>query len=135
MKFPCSICLMLIALTGCGGATGNNSVVVAGKVTLNDAPLETGTISLIPADGQGASAAINIVNGEFETTIAPGKKLVRIYAEKVAGQQLRNPSDPNSEKYDVMQPIIPKQYNEATTLTLDVPAEGIKTAAFPLKSK
>jgi hypothetical protein len=125
-------CVVLcVAAIGCSADTGGR-VTISGDVTLNGAPLETGTISFMPADGKGATAGATITAGKYETEIAPGAKKVSITAEKVISQRPRDPADPSGEQITETQKLIPPQYNDQTTLTVDVPATGKKDANFAL---
>lgn len=123
--------LLCMVVVGCG-KDGGGRVTIGGSVTLNGTPLETGTISFLPADGKGASAGATITNGKYETEIAPGSKKVSISAEKVISQRPRDPADPSGEQITETQKLIPPQYNDQTTLTVDVPATGKKDADFAL---
>ncbi len=136
MKRFVSACVLagLVALAGCGG-DGASGVEVAGTVTLDNTPLETGVITFLPADGKGATAGATITNGKYSTKIEPGSKKVSIISEKVIGQTPRDPADPSGEQITQTQQIIPPQYNDQSTLTLDVPAGGKKDADFPLNSR
>lgn len=108
---------------GCGGSNGAK-IEVTGNVTFDGTPVETGTITFMPADGKGASAAGKIVSGEYTALVPPGEKQVSIIGERVAGQQKRDPSDPNSETFDVTESFIPPQYNAKTTLTATIKGNG-----------
>jgi hypothetical protein len=134
-RFVCACVLVgLAAIAGCGG-DGASGVTVSGTVTLDNAPLETGMITFLPSDGKGASAGATITNGKYRTKIEPGPKKVSIISEKVIGQTPRDPADPTGEQITQTQQIIPPQYNDQTTLTLDVPAGGKNDADFTLTSK
>lgn len=136
MKRFVSACVLasLVALTGCGG-DGTSGVNVSGTVTLDNAPLETGMITFLPVDGKGATAGATITNGKYSTKIEPGSKKVSIISEKVTGQTPRDPADPSGEQITHTQQIIPPQYNDQSTLTVDVPAGGKSDADFPLTSR
>lgn len=72
-----ALCVTIgIALTGCGGVPGTT---VTGKVTYEGAPVESGAISFMPADGKGAAAGASIVNGTYKVEgVPPGKKIVEV---------------------------------------------------------
>ncbi|HTN77877.1 MAG TPA: hypothetical protein VL096_21615 [Pirellulaceae bacterium] len=124
--------LAMVSFTGCGDSGAVNQVKVSGKITMDGTPLETGVVSFMPADGKGASAGATIANGQYSALVAPGLKKVSIYAEKVVGQQPRDPQDPAGEKTDVVQQLVPKKYNDNSQLQLDVPATGNNAADFAL---
>ena len=122
-----------LLLCGCGGSNGG-SVEVTGKVTFDGTPVEGGTITFMPADGKGASAAGKIVSGEYTAAVPPGQKQVSIIGERVVGQEKRDPNDPNSETFDVTESFIPPQFNAKTTLTATISGDG-EPIDFELTSK
>jgi hypothetical protein len=81
---------------GCGGG---QAAQVSGRVTLNDQPLATGTVTFHPADGEGAVAVGLIdVQGRFQIStgtdagLAPGAYIVTVVATEAF-----QPADPNAE--------------------------------------
>ena len=74
MKLRCSVLLLFVvsalSVVGCGKSDGPKTYVVKGTVTLDDQPLPTGRINLVPTDGKGASAGTEIKNGKYEVRIA-----------------------------------------------------------------
>lgn len=132
--------LSLIAVTcalsvvGCGKSDGPKTYVVKGTVTLDDQPLPTGHINLVPTDGKGGSAASEIRNGKYEVRIVPGQKSVEITSEKVTGKQKAYPGDPKSPEFDIKEQIIPAKYNSNTELKVDVKAQGATESNFKLVS-
>ena len=52
MLAPAALALFVLAASGCGAGTAK----VTGKVTLDGAPVENGTILFTPKDGKGQSA-------------------------------------------------------------------------------
>src|SRR5690349_12411989 len=68
---------------GCAPANPLGRVAIAGKVTLDGQPVETGTIEFAPAAG-GVGSGAKIVSGSYaieeQKGLPPGKYLVRIYA-------------------------------------------------------
>jgi hypothetical protein len=66
----------MAAFLGCEGTSGTT---VTGKVTYDGAPVESGAISFMPVDGQGAAAGATIVNGVYKVDgVPPGKKIVEV---------------------------------------------------------
>ncbi|WP_417730422.1 hypothetical protein [Rosistilla oblonga] len=116
---------LLVTLTtlGCGSDTGGR-VDVSGKVTLGGAPLESGTIEILAADGSSQSGA-TITNGEFsipaERGLKPGDYIVKIFAgdETVAAVEAA-PGD--SSAAPVSKERIPPEYNVESTLTAKIEA-------------
>jgi len=123
--------LLAASLAGCGGVV-DDSVPISGSVTLDGAPLPSGTITFLPSDGVGPSAGAQIAEGKYETRAVPGPKQVTIVAqrEKAGGTAAPNPhAGPPTEQY------LPAKYNTRTELKADVPAEGSETVDFALTSK
>lgn len=79
----------LLALTGCGDS-GNT---VRGRVTIDGQPVESGSITFEPADGQGQATGALITVGAYELTGAqapgPGAKTVVIQASRKTGRTVK----------------------------------------------
>ena len=113
--------LMLLTLGCFGGADGPERVVVSGKVTYMGKPVEAGMIRFVPAEGPVAEALIE--DGNYSVThrggVPVGAQRVEIRGEKVVKaapiEADGGPEDAVTEQY------IPRQYNEDSTLTFDVP--------------
>ncbi len=124
--------LALVGLAGCGGGSiGPEMVVVAGQVVFDGQPLETGSISFIPSDGQGPTAGAEIVKGQYKTSVTPGPKRVEIRSTKVVGQRKTYEDMPDSPTVDVVEELIPPRYNAESDLQHSV-AKG-KSAAVNFK--
>ncbi|MFI4876784.1 MAG: hypothetical protein ACIALR_15645 [Blastopirellula sp. JB062] len=108
--------------------------LVSGVVTLDDQPLENGSISFLPIDGKTATAGGIIKNGQFSISMPPGKKKVEIVGAKVIGQRAAYAGDKNSPMVDVTKEIVPSQYNVSSQLVVDV-ATGENHEKFVLTSK
>lgn len=115
---------LTIALLGAVsvGCQPSNMATISGKVTLDGKPIENGTISFIPADGNSSSAGERITNGEYKLTLPPGTKKVEIMASAVVGQRAAYGGQGDSPKVDVMRSIIPERYNVQSELTIEVEA-------------
>jgi hypothetical protein len=78
----------LLAAVGCGPSL----VTVEGKVNLDGAPVDSGTISFAPADGKGQSIGGAIKDGSYrvqaEKPAALGAKNVAITAIRKTGKQI-----------------------------------------------
>jgi hypothetical protein len=124
------VILIFAASTGCSKDAKHGTVV--GTVTLNGQPLPTGIIRFIPADGKTPSADAPITDGKFSVVVATGEKKVSISAPRVVGKRkMYNTAD--SPTVDVVEELLPAQFNVDTTLTLSV-ASGTQQPAFELKS-
>jgi hypothetical protein len=67
---------ILLAATGCESSTG-----ASGTVTYDGRPVEKGTITFLPADGQGPAAGGEIRDGQYRVDdLTPGAKIVQIEA-------------------------------------------------------
>ena len=76
--------LLLPVIVGCGPGNPLGRQAVGGKVTLDGAPLDNGTISFSPESGAGVSSGTVVKDGRYSIDAAkglpPGKYLVRINA-------------------------------------------------------
>ena len=126
---PFLAAVLLLLAGGCGG---DGRVEIGGKVTLDGVPVETGTISFQPADGDGPTAEALISNGRYAVAVALGKKKVAIQGYKVVGQEHVFPDDPTSPLAPKTEPIVPEKYNTQTTLTFDV-SEAVDDADSDLQ--
>jgi hypothetical protein len=120
----------LMATVGCAGDTKHGTV--SGRVTLDSQPLTTGAIHFEPIDGQTATAAAVITDGQFTAKVPPGEKRVLISAPKVVGKQ-KMYETPDSPTVDITEEMLPKRYNSQSTLTCTV-ALGSQEETFELTS-
>jgi hypothetical protein len=121
---------LLLCLSGCGRRDGLTEI--SGAVTYDGQPVKKGAISLLPADGQGPTAAAVIADGKYSVKVTPGKKQVKIEGFRVTGQKQYNPRDPKSPMVDVQEQILPERYNAKTELSREI-ASGAKTVDFALE--
>lgn len=113
----------LLPLAGCGGAdSGPVLYVLKGSVQFEGAPIESGEVILVPADGSGSPAGATIANGAFELKAPAGLKTVRITAMRDVPGKFRE--DNPGEKVAVREQYIPKKYNDESTLTMTVEAKS-----------
>lgn len=121
-----------MALPGCG----RGGMPVSGAVSFDDAPVDRGTISFVPADGIGPTFGGLIEAGRYAVVApTPGTKIVRVSAVRPTGRKI--PPDPlvgETAPVDEIAPYIPEQYNDQSTLTCDVVA-GPNHFDFHLKSR
>ena len=125
------LCLLLLLPAGC---SENGLVEVAGQVTLDDKPLEKGTISFMPADGKGPSAAAIIEQGAYSVEVAPGEKKVEILGYKSTGKRRYDENDPSSPMIDINKQILPERFNTKTELTREV-TPAARQHDFAVKSQ
>lgn len=124
-----------ILLAAIVGATGCNSKpaqgVVAGVITLDGKPLETGTIRLSPLEGAGNTAGGSIESGgNYSVAIAPGKYRVEISATALRGGK----SDRHSGGVEAVVQLVPEKYNTKSQLSVDV-TSGRNEHPFNLESR
>lgn len=128
------VCLVLPVLLGMiVGCQQGNSTTLTGKVTLDGKPIENGTISLIPADGNTATAGTRITNGEYSLALPPGTKRVEISAAEVVSRRAAYQGESNSPQVDVMKSIIPARYNRESELSIEIKS-GSNQRDFDLES-
>jgi hypothetical protein len=103
--------------TGCG-PTDAQKITIQGRVTLDGVPLPQGSVIFIPSDPALGAAGGRIAEGVLTVTTFKGPHKVEVYAEK----QVTRPVPPGAppEAGISFVSIIPKRYNEKTTLTFDV---------------
>jgi hypothetical protein len=108
---------------------------VSGEVTFGGKPVEDGTISFEPADGQGSTTGGKIMAGKYEITGDaapwPGKKIVRIFGVQKTGRRV---AGFGGVMADEVVPYIPDIYNARSTLTCELVAGGSSQIDFNLKS-
>ena len=102
---------------GCGSKFGD----VTGKVTLAGLPVNMGTITFVPANGGGPTAAEKIKEGQYSIRILPGEYKVQISGFRKLGERHVN-GDPTSPIKDILEEIVPDRYNGATTLNREIKA-------------
>jgi hypothetical protein len=102
-------------------------------VTVDEQPLEEGTIHFAPADGQSQSQAAVIREGKYGTELARMNYKVQIFAPKPAKVVAKlDENGPGGGPR--MEEMLPPRYNVQSELTLSVTGPT-KTANFDLKSK
>jgi hypothetical protein len=124
---------LAISVAGC--SSGAEELTVTGKVTLDGAPLKSGQIRFVMADGQGPTAGAVITDGQYSAVLSPGEKTVEIRAavegpaRAMYGQAPATPSA-NSGGGE----MIPARYNDQTELKAQVDADHVEHN-FELQSK
>lgn len=126
------IMVLLLLVAGCG-----RSVNIEGKVTFDGQPVESGTITFEPADGQGPTIGGAIEGGTYAVSgQSGGKKVVRIRASRKTGRQIETgPPAPPGTMVDEVESYIPAIYNSQSTLTCEVADGGAGRHDFELTSK
>lgn len=128
-RLACIVAVYL-CLTGCGSQNGLTEV--GGVITYDGKPVQKGTISFLPADGNGPTAAAIVTDGRYSVRVAPGKKQVRIEGFKVLGQRRLHVEDPTSPMVDIQEQILPEHCNTKSDLTREI-VSGVKDCDFALE--
>jgi len=134
MIYRISACVLsTVILAGCGGDTGPRKVSVAGTVTFNGEPLESGEIVLRATSGGDPAGAGQISAGKFECKVTPGSKTVSITAWK----EESGPAEglETGEAGGVSEQYLPATYNDETTLTAEIGDDGNSDLVFELKAE
>lgn len=112
---------LVVSMIGCGGSIGRRATLtVKGKVTLDGKPIEGGTISFEPKDGKGGSVSASIMDGNYETRVEPGVKVVRISYPKLVRTEPAYPGSKDSPMISITTEVIPEKYNSASRLEKDL---------------
>ena len=128
-KFVALVALLAMA-AGCGGGgPGGSGAEVKGRVTFKGTPVASGTIIMIPNASDGKKVSVPITNGEYlvakEAGAAQGAYRVEIYAfEPIAAPKAGAEGDADAES--ATRQIIPPQFNQETTLEMDVNAAEVQ---------
>jgi hypothetical protein len=118
--------VLLVICTGCGG---KGLKEIRGIVTYDGKPLKQGTITLLPPDGKGPTAAALISDGEYSVAVSLGPKQVKIEGFEVNGMK-RYPG--SMMMCEDRKQILPERYNLKTELTSDI-TSGVRTYDFTLQ--
>lgn len=109
---------LFILLAGC---SDSKVAEVTGTVTVDGQPVEKGSISFIPANGQGPTAGSDIKDGKYiAAKVSTGSVKVQIRVPKVAGKKKLYDKGEDSQYVDTFKESLPKKYNDDTELRFDV---------------
>src|ERR1700751_6145490 len=109
------LCLLAIA-AGCGKADPVK-YPVQGEVRFKNAPIEKGTMTLIPKSSTARAAVSPIVNGKYKTEVTAGDWTVNIRAVREKGQPDPKGGETPREQY------IPAKYNNDSKVVITVPSD------------
>jgi hypothetical protein len=142
-----TISLLLLMVCGCGGP--DNRAEVSGTVRVNGQPLDHGSITFRPTDGNdGPTAGAGITGGQFRVDrakgAAVGKNRVVIQCTIKTGRQITGGRGMTEEQKIE---VIPARYNNNSELVRDVkpgasqldfdlqvtPADGVPEGVFGTK--
>jgi hypothetical protein len=133
-------CALLSALLAFAVGCSDGKVIVRGVVNVDGQPIETGMISLEPADGQGPTTGGEIKSGKYElignAAAIPGEKIVRISGVRKTGKMMEaGPPAPKGTLIAQMEQCVPSQYNDQSKLRVSVTSGKANTHNFELESK
>lgn len=127
--------VMLAATGGCGGGDPFERQPLKGFITWEGEPIEFGSITLEPAEGQPAGAMASIRDGAFEIPRdagpSPGKYAVWLHAYDHAGER---PTD--GSEIDPPKEILPAKFLSAAPaeVTIErVSGSNVNEFTFDLK--
>lgn len=109
------LCL-LIAAIGCG-KSGPPKYPVQGEIRFKNAPIENGTMTLIPKTSTARTAVSPIVNGKYNTEVTAGDWTVNIRAVREKGRPDPKGGETPREQY------IPAKYNGESKVVITLPSE------------
>jgi hypothetical protein len=107
---------LLIAAVGCG-KSGPPKYPVQGEVRFKNAPIENGTMTLIPKTSTARTAVSPIVNGKYKTEVTAGDWTVNIRAVREKGRPDPKGGETPREQY------IPAKYNGESKVVITLPSE------------
>lgn len=132
--------LLLVLAIGCGGSDGR--LEVSGSVKVDGQPLESGSISFIPAAGtRGPSAGAEIKQGRYSIAAeggpVPGKYRVEIKGMRKTGRRIKDGfPHPPDDMVDEIEQFLPPKYSTAQSeLTAELTPGRNEAADFDLRLK
>ena len=134
------ICLVLISValwTGCGGNSAGR-YAITGTVTLDGSPLAKGNIGFSPLEGGRLSSGAVVTDGKFSIPADKGLPVGKYRVEVHAAAGGAPAPDPNAVPGDGPPPpkeLIPPEWNETSTQTIQVKKEGPFNFAFEIATK
>jgi hypothetical protein len=134
--FAVAIALLGSALGGCGNP--GNHAKIHGKVTLDGAPMATGSIRFVPAPGTpGAITGGDIKDGQYEIAVAKGPAIgtnrVEIQSMRATGKRIHDAMLPPDQTAEVFENAVAPKFNSESTLEVQV-KPGDNTADFDVQS-
>jgi hypothetical protein len=125
-----SILCLCVAIAGCSKPeySGAKRFPLSGKVTYEGQPIDVGSISFLPLEGNQRVSGGYIMNGEYSVPEAqganPGKHRIEIRWQKLTGKKTR---DPHSEDVTEQRAEgLPPKYHKDSELTAEVSANQTK---------
>jgi len=119
--------VLVVPAVGC--SRGPAKAVFTGRVTFDGEPLPQGAIAYYPLSRSPSAGAV-IKDGSYQMEAVPGSYRVEITGSKVVGQKRRYDT-PDSPMDDVLESVVPAEYNSASKLVQEVKLDT-KTLDFQL---
>ena len=134
--------LCLASLAGCGGSSkGPERAAISGTVTLDETPIQQGTIIFLPSGAKGGPTSGGVIeNGKYSIPAEKGAVLgehkIEIRSMTKTGKQIPvlPPAASATGFVDEMVEAVPAKFNSNTTLTVTVES-GFNVVDFDLKSE
>jgi hypothetical protein len=122
--------VLLLLVVGCSSEA--TQIKITGKVSLDEGPINNGTLRLTPVKADGKHGGAIIKDGKFAGEAFPGQYKVEINSSRPAKKQMKQLDGPGSDD-PTLEEAIPPKYNLRTELTWDVSLTG-SSKDFLLKS-
>ena len=105
--------VLAIGFVGCAG--DSKLAKINGKISINNQPVEKGSISFFPADGSTQVTGTEIIAGQYRSEIPVGESKVDIRVPRKTGSK-KLYDTPDSPVQDTFEETLPAKYNEKTEL-------------------
>ena len=126
----------MLFLSGCGSKY--KTAPVSGTVKMNGKPFANASLTFQPIGGGMASTGITDASGRYTLKFLYSEDegaIVATHRVIIRTSRKSNTEDTSSDRADPSaRDPIPRRYNDDTQLTMEVPADGIDSADFDLKS-
>lgn len=118
-------CAALAVLSvSAAGCADDGLVPINGSVQVDGEPLELGTITFKPVDGNGPTAEAVIQAGVYTVSIAPGLKTVEVRSHKKVGEQF--PWGKDNPPAPIYEDVVPARYNTKSKLQCEIDAVNVQ---------
>lgn len=127
----------LAVCLGCGPKT--DRLPISGKVTLDGAPLDSGSIRFVSQPGDKVQAAGAMIrNGDYEIpaekSLLPGVYVVQISSPDTKAPPIMVAGEPGGPKIPVSPERIPPEYSEGRDKTIELTRGGDNEFNFDITS-
>lgn len=142
-QFTITVLLFTVYSSGCSqsASEGPERAAVSGQVKFKGSPVEVGTITFAPVSPNvGPSTGAKISAGTYSISEDAGPVLgtnrVEITAYQKTGKQIEaGTPNPPGTMVDELKSIIPKEYNQKSSLTVQIEGGDNKNIDFDLGVK